>query len=158
MTGKTVETNRAEWGVKVSKENWQLIILKDCIPMGSELLCAVGESHACCFFLTGKLILKERRQIYGYWSVHSFVLFTSETLAVKTSEALRTFFLRSCQARYQQLVRGDDLPQRCTINLKRDTFILEEWHSKLQIEQIKKLGSFTILVFLTAAMWCSNSL
>lgn len=82
---------------EVSKEIWQLIVSKSCIPNGLELLCA--GVNLTLFFNPKERgeHTAEKWQIYGCWSIHSFVLYPPETLRVKDLRGAEHFFLSSCR-------------------------------------------------------------
>lgn len=126
--------------LKVSKETWQLIILKDCIPKGLELSC-VGliltlPASSSGSQLKGKRALKKKCQIYGYWSVQSLVLCSPETQA-RTWEELSTF---SWAVVGQLLATGAwRFPRWHTFSLKRRIYTT---HVPLQMKKALVLYSY----------------
>lgn len=58
---------------------------------------------------------------YSYWSIHSFVLYSPETLTVKDLRKAEHFFLKLLSASFWQLARGD-FPGGKLFSLKRSVY------------------------------------
>lgn len=110
-TWKTVETNSEEWNVSEVLKKLTAYYFNRMHPWEFGAFMCWCESHTLCLFsglsTQRKEHTKEKWQICGYWSIHSFGSLFSRDSYSERLERSWALSLEQLSASYWQLVRGD---------------------------------------------------